>query len=74
MMQYKPDNPYPYRSIRWALMEEDWSDLTYKEIAEVFDTTPQSIQYAIAAIKKKTGYTVITASRLTRGEADFYQY
>lgn len=74
MMQCKPYNPYPYRSIRWALMEEDWSDLTYKEIAEVFDTTTQSIQSAVASIKKKTGYTVITASRRAQGEADFYQH
>ena len=29
-------NPYEPRSIKWALMAEDWHDLTVSQIAEVF--------------------------------------
>mgnify|MGYP001029491456 CR=1 FL=1 len=53
-------NPYPYRSIPWALMEEDWSDLTVSQIAEVFgeEVEPRDIRRYIAAIEKRTGYVV----------------
>ena len=56
----KPRNPYPPRSIQWALMEEDWSDLTVSQIAEVFgeEVEPRDIRRYIAAIKKRTGYAV----------------
>lgn len=54
------NNPYEYRSIKWALMEEDWSDLTVAQIAEVFgdDVEPRDIRRYIAAIEARTGYIV----------------
>ncbi len=53
-------NPYEPRSIKWALMAEDWSDLTVGQIAEVFgpDVEPNKIRRYIAAIKRDTGYEV----------------
>ncbi len=53
-------NPYPYRSIPWALMEEDWSDLTVSQIAEVFgeEVEPSSIRRYMASIRRRTGYVV----------------
>lgn len=56
----KPKNPYPPRSIKWALMEEDWSDLTVSQIAEVFgeEAEPRTIRRYIASIEHRTGYVV----------------
>lgn len=56
----KPKNPYPPRSIPWALMEEDWSDLTVNQIAEVFgeEVEPRAIYRYIASIEHRTGYVV----------------
>ena len=54
----KPENPFTPRSMIWALMEEDWSDLTLRQIAEVFDSSAMSVKASIAVIKKKTGYSV----------------
>lgn len=54
----KPVNPFVPRSMRWALMEEDWSDLTVRQIAEVFDTSIESVKASMSAIKRKTGYIV----------------
>lgn len=51
-------NPYKPRSMLWALMEEDFSDLTIKQIAEVFDTGAQTVYTALSRIKHDTGYTV----------------
>lgn len=52
------NNPYRPRSMMWALCEEDWSDLTVSEIAEVFSTTPVTVYSSILKIKKATGYNV----------------
>lgn len=56
----KPKNPYPARIIKWALMEEDWSDLTVSQIAEVFgeEVEPRAIYRYIASIEHRTGYVV----------------
>lgn len=54
----KPENPFTPRSMVWALMEEDWSDLTLQQIAEVFDSSVMSVKASIKVIKKKTGYSV----------------
>lgn len=51
-------NPYKPRSMMWALMEEDFSDLTIKQIAEVFDTEPPTVYSSITRIKRETGYEV----------------
>ncbi len=52
------ENPFKKRSISWALMEEDFSDLTLEEIAEIFGTNHYSIAETIRHIYRKTGYKV----------------
>lgn len=52
------NNPYRPKSMIWALMEEDWSDLTAEQIAEVFGTRKENIRRTIYLIKKQTGYEV----------------
>lgn len=54
----KPKNPFRVKTMLWALMEEDWSDLTVAQIAEVFDTTYLSVNSALVRIKNETGYVV----------------
>lgn len=56
----KQKNPYPPRSIKWALIEEDWSDLTVNQIAEVFgdEVGPKDIHRYMGSIKHRTGYVV----------------
>lgn len=56
-MEKKP-NPFAYRSMAWALYEEDWSDLTLEQIAEVFDSTKASVINCTNRIYKMTGYRV----------------
>lgn len=57
-MPDKPANPYPEGTLIWSVMEGDWEDLTVKQIAEVLDAVPNSVRSTIAAIKKRTGYSV----------------
>lgn len=52
------NNPYRPRSMLWALIEEDFSDLTVQQIAEVFDTSDKVVYQAMARIKKETGTRV----------------
>jgi hypothetical protein len=54
----KPENPFRPRSNIWALMEEDWSDLTASQIAEVLDTTTEHIYSTMRRITRETGYRV----------------
>lgn len=54
----KPENPFKPRSMIWALLAEDWSDLTVRQVAEVFDTTEPSVYAAIRTILNRTGYKV----------------
>lgn len=54
----KDCNPFKARSISWALMEEDFSDLTLEQIAEIFNTNHYSISEIIRRIYRKTGYEV----------------
>lgn len=56
MAEYK--NPFKARSMSWALMEEDFSDLTLEQIAEVFSTNHYSISETIRRIYRMTGYKV----------------
>ena len=51
MSRKKGPNPFRPRTMVWALYEEDWSDLTVHQIAEVFASSDESI-------KRKTGYMV----------------
>ena len=54
----KPENPYEPKSMIWALMEEDWSDLTVPQIAEVFGVCPATIYGKLRQIHRETGYWV----------------
>lgn len=63
----KPENPFTPRTMIWALFEEDWSDLTLHQIAEVFDTSIVSVKATINSIKKRTGYTVPYTASSVRG-------
>lgn len=59
-------NPYEPGSVKWALVEEDWSDLTVGEIAEVFDMDARYIRRCISGIRQKTGYVVPHAAARAR--------
>lgn len=52
------NNPYRPRSMLWALVEEDFSDLAVKQIAEIFDTDEKVIYQAMTRIKRETGMQV----------------
>ena len=52
------NNPYRPRSMLWALVEEDFSDLTAQQIAEVFDTSDKVVYQAMTRIRHETGYSV----------------
>lgn len=54
----KTECPYRPRSVLWALYNEDFSDLTVPQIAEVFDTTSAYIFNLIRKIRLDTGYVV----------------
>lgn len=58
MSRKKGPNPFRPRTMVWALYEEDWSDLTVHQIAEVFASSDESIYAAMLLIKRKTGYMV----------------
>lgn len=51
MVDYRP------RSMKWALVHEDWSDLTIEQIAEVFGVSKETIYNCISKIRKD-GYNV----------------
>lgn len=48
-----PSNPYTPGTLRAALFEEDFSDLTLTQIAEVFDVKRQSVYDAAREIERK---------------------
>lgn len=58
MSRKKGPNPFRPRTMVWALYEEDWSDLTVHQIAEVFASSDESIYATMRLIKRKTGYMV----------------
>ena len=57
-MNNKPYNPYNSGTIPWSLLEDDWSDLTPKEIGEILGCKPSSVNHARRQIKKELGYDV----------------
>lgn len=57
-MTRKRPNPFKPRTMIWALYEEDWSDLTVPQIAEVFGMSESYVYSAIRRIWKLTGYRV----------------
>lgn len=57
-MSKKKPNPFRSRTMIWALYEEDWSDLTVHQIAEVFGTSDSYVYAAIRRIRRLTGYRV----------------
>lgn len=58
MSRKKGPNQFRPRTMVWALYEEDWSDLTVHQIAEVFASSDESVYAAMYLIKRKTGYMV----------------
>lgn len=58
MKKKKGPNPFRPRTMIWALYEEDWSDLTVPQIAEVFSTSPETVHSAISKVKQVTDYRV----------------
>lgn len=54
----KPDNIFKPGSIKWDLLEDDWSDLTVKQIAEALGVSVYTIYHALHDIEVKTGYVV----------------
>lgn len=53
-----PKTAYRKRSMLWALCNEDFSDLTKAQIAEVFNTSPTTVQHCMSKIKRETGFVV----------------
>lgn len=49
---------YRKRSIKWALLNEDYSDLTISQIAEVFDVTIGTVANSFRQIYADTGIRV----------------
>ena len=54
----KVNNPFKPNTVAWKLLEDNWSDLTARQIAEVLDVQPDTVYKAIRTIRKKTGYEV----------------
>lgn len=69
MRKKKRPNPFKPRTMVWALYEEDWSDLTVKQIAEVFGTSPETVYAAIRKVKQVTGYRVPYVTLSPKGES-----
>lgn len=69
MRKKKGPNPFRPRTMVWALYEEDWSDLTVPQIAEVFATSDATVYAAIRKVKQVTGYKVphVAAKPFGRG-------
>ena len=68
MFRKKGPNPFRPRTMVWALYEEDWSDLTVHQIAEVFASSDSTIYAAMRLIKRKTGYRVPHVRLSSKGE------
>lgn len=68
MRKKKGPNPFRPRTMVWALYEEDWSDLTVHQIAEVFSTSPETVYAAIRKVKQVTGYRVPHVALSPKGE------
>ena len=54
----KVNNPFKPNTVAWKLLEDDWSDLTARQIAEVLDVQPLAVYRALQAVRKETGYEV----------------
>lgn len=65
-----PKNPYRPGTMFAALYEEDFSDLTVKEIAEVFGTSTGPVRSVIYVIKRDTGKQVQVKSERTKNEQE----
>lgn len=50
-----PKNPFTPGTMRAALYEEDFSDLTIEQIAEVFNSTINAVHSAMTEVRTKTG-------------------
>lgn len=68
MSRKKGPNPFRPRTMVWALYEEDWSDLSVPQIAEVFSTSPETVYVTIHKVKQVTGYRVPHVALSPKGE------
>lgn len=50
-----PKNPFTPGTMRAALYEEDFSDLTIEQITEVFNCTVNALRRAMTEVRTKTG-------------------
>lgn len=55
MKNADPNNPFTPGTMRAALYEEDFSDLTIEQIAEVFNSTVNALRRAMTEVRAKTG-------------------
>lgn len=61
--------PFKEGTIPWALMSDDFSDLTVNQIAEVLGTYPGYIRMSMRRIYDKTGIRIKYTAVNHRGEA-----
>lgn len=54
----KPENPYKENTISGRLYNEDWSDKTKRQIADILHTNEKYISNCMSEIKSETGYCV----------------
>lgn len=45
-------------SLSWKLLNDDWSDLTTDQIAEVLGVKPDAVKNAMMGIRRKYGFRV----------------
>lgn len=60
--------PFKKGTIAWALVNEDFSDLTLAQIAEVFGTNEKYIAAVMKGVYQKTGIRVKYTERSKKGE------
>jgi transposase len=54
----KPENRYRKGTVKWAVLEGDWADLTPGQIAEVLGVSLSAVRTAIGQIRRETGYDI----------------
>lgn len=55
---YRKRDDFPKNSLAYSLLQDDWSDLTVDQIAEVFDVKVPSVYNAIYEIRISTGKAI----------------
>lgn len=62
----KPANPYVPGTFIYRIMDEDWSTMTKKEIAEAIGSTYKNVTSSMWRIKDETGYDVPYVDRRSK--------